>query len=503
MAWIGLTDLGAEKRGDVHGLGPIAHALTECSFTHAVLLSPHSDEVNDAYYRWLRLKAPKVEVEIYPAKLTSPSDFREICENARSALDKLRTKIHRDKDINYSLTFHLSPGTPIMAAVWILLAKTLYPADLIESSRWKEEGVKKVDVPYDIKLGDIEQLRADTGAISAPPGFSKLKYKSDVMINLVNEAARVAPYDDIPVLILGESGTGKEVFARAIHEESPRRKHRFVAINCGAIPATLLESELFGHTKDAYTGATRETKGCFELADNGTLFLDEIGEMPKDLQVKLLRALQEKEIKKVGRDDEMKVNIRLIAATNKNIYADVASGEFRNDLFWRIAAGKILELPPLIERKEDISLLIDHFLEEKNKQYEGKPGWKRINNISPEARKLLYDHSWTGNVRELESTITRAALTAQGKTTIQKSDVEKSILLKARRGTECQDSGILNRTLEDGFSLDRLLEEVEAHYIKRAIEQTMKNGRTSMTSAAKIVGYSHQTFSNRKKKCMG
>lgn len=211
---------------------------------------------------------------------------------------------------------------------------------------------------------------------------------------------------DAPVLISGESGTGKELVAKAVHEYSPRRQREMITINCGAIPENLLESELFGHEKGSFTGAIARRAGRFEQADGGTLFLDEIGDMPLSVQVKLLRVLQDGTFSRVGANDTLKTDVRIVAATHKNLAAEVSAGHFREDLFYRLNVVE-LRIPPLRERPEDIPLLAEYFLQKITR----KNGMARIR-ISPEAIASLAEHHWPGNVRELENTIARACALA-------------------------------------------------------------------------------------------
>ncbi len=215
-------------------------------------------------------------------------------------------------------------------------------------------------------------------------------------------------YSSATVLVNGESGTGKELAARALHYKSPRRDKPFVAVNCSALTETLLESELFGHVRGAFTGAVVNKKGLFEAADGGTLFLDEIGDIPPSTQVRLLRALQEGEIKRVGSNDVIKVDARVIAATNKELAKLMSEGNFREDLYYRLNVISI-QLPPLRERPEDIPLLVHHFLA----KYGTKTG-KQLNRVEPAAMEALTTHRWSGNVRELENVVERAVVLAQG-----------------------------------------------------------------------------------------
>jgi transcriptional regulator with GAF, ATPase, and Fis domain len=212
------------------------------------------------------------------------------------------------------------------------------------------------------------------------------------------------------VLLLGESGTGKELVARAIHDGSPRREARFVTVNCAAVPAELIESELFGHERGAFTGASKARRGKFELADGGTLLLDEVGDMPLPMQAKLLRVLEEGEIERVGGGDPIQVDVRVVAASNKNLEAEVKAGNFRLDLFHRLNVVPI-ELPPLRERKGDIALLAEHFLGRFSSTEAKSPP-----TLSPDAMELLESYNWPGNVRELRNVMERLAILFPGKT---------------------------------------------------------------------------------------
>lgn len=233
--------------------------------------------------------------------------------------------------------------------------------------------------------------------------FSFIVSESKVMKDIIELAKKVAPLKT-PVLISGESGTGKELIARAIHYSSPRTHAPFVPVNCGAIPATLIESELFGHTKGAFTGATSDKKGLFAAAHKGTLLLDEIGEMPLDLQPKLLRALEEEEVRPVGSSELVTYDIRFIFASNKDLTEETKKGKFREDLLYRINVFPI-NIPPLRERGEDINALALGFVQ----KYSAENN-KSIRGISPEALAMLRHHSWPGNVRELENVIQQTVL---------------------------------------------------------------------------------------------
>ncbi len=242
-------------------------------------------------------------------------------------------------------------------------------------------------------------------------GLGGLVGESPTMREIYQEASRVAA-TDVTVLILGESGTGKELVARAIHERSGRRDKPFVPVNCGAISPELVESELFGHVRGAFTGANAAREGIFEEAHKGTVFLDELGELPLGAQVKLLRTLQEGEVRRVGSNEARRVDVRVIAATNVDLERQIAEGKFRKDLFYRLNVVPIV-LPPLRERREDIPLLARHFL----RKHAGRAG-REVRSISPEAMRLLGAYEWPGNVRELENVIQRAMVRARGATVL-------------------------------------------------------------------------------------
>lgn len=239
-----------------------------------------------------------------------------------------------------------------------------------------------------------------------PPEFSHMVGKSPKFLETLEQARMVGP-TDTSVLILGESGTGKELIAHSIHKVSARRYKPFVVVNCGTLPSNLIESDLFGHEKGAFTGATNKREGKFELADGGTIFLDEIGELPLELQVKFLRVLQEREIEPIGGKPQ-KINVRVLAATNKDLEEEVAAGRFRIDLFYRLNVFPLL-LPALRERKEDIPLLANYFL----KKYGTEEG-RTAPVLSPDATDQLMEYDWPGNIRELENAIQRNVVLARG-----------------------------------------------------------------------------------------
>lgn len=287
------------------------------------------------------------------------------------------------------------------------------------------------------------------------------------------------------ILITGESGTGKELIARAIHEQSSRRDEPFVTINCGGIPEALLESELFGHKKGSFTGAAFEKKGLFEMAHKGTIFLDEIAELSLSLQVKLLRAVQERVIKPVGGNEDISVDIRIISATNKKLDQEVIAGRFREDLFYRLNVIEI-KVPPLKERKSDIRALAQHFLE----KYSHQMG-KEMAKVSSYAIDLLNKYDFPGNIRELENLIERSV--ALSNTNILLPD-SLSISLYKRRWIEgIKDQRFNLNDVERGVMLEEILEDIEKAYIKKALECAAGNKK----KAAELLGIRYRSLWHR------
>ena len=491
ICWLGATDLKAASNSEEVGIGPVAQAVIAKTYDEIALISNYGKDRSLPYIKWLQDKTT-VKISAYYESLTSPTNFGEIYQAA--------SRIVSDKIAEYgtsvSLTFHISPGTPAMAAVWIILAKTRFPAELIESSR--EHGVRTASVPFDISAEFIPDLlrkpderleKLTAGLPPEAPEFDSIIHRSRVMKRVIAKARHIAPRS-IPVLIEGESGTGKELLARAIHKASPRRDNPFIAVNCGAIPSELVESELFGHEKGVFTGAVKQKTGYFESADKGTLFLDEIGELPMPSQVKLLRALQEKEITRIGATQPVTFDVRIIAATNRNLIDEVAAGRFRSDLFYRIAVA-VLKLPPLRERSGDISLLIDRLLNQINKESTEEPGYKH-KKISAAAKNIMIQHTWPGNIRELQNTLLQAAIWSRD-TIIDVEDIRESMLPM----TNPQNDRLLDRPIGDGVNLLQLIEKLSQHYLKRALDEAGGN----KTKAAKLVGLpNYQTFSNWLKK---
>jgi two-component system response regulator PilR (NtrC family) len=311
--------------------------------------------------------------------------------------------------------------------------------------------------------------------------LERLIGKSPPMQRVFEVIRKIAPART-SVLLIGESGTGKELAARAVHELSGRDADAFIAVNCGAIPETLIESEFFGHVKGAFTGANTDRTGLFEAAHGGTIFLDEIGELPVPMQVKLLRVLQERKVKKVGGTQEKEVDVRVVAATNRDLEAEVEKGTFRQDLFYRLNVIQ-LRLPPLRERREDIPILVDHFA----RKFAAEHG-RKISGVDPEVMSALVNHSFPGNVRELENLIERAVTLAPG----DRIPLDTLPPLNSLSTAQPQ-LGPQPPLPEAGMDLEKVLEDFERGIIIKALERT----RGNRTEAARLLGVSFRSLRYR------
>ncbi len=313
---------------------------------------------------------------------------------------------------------------------------------------------------------------------------------STAMEHLKNTIRTVASTQST-VLIYGESGTGKELVARAVHSCSPRASDPFVSINCGAFPETLLESELFGYVKGAFTGANQNKRGLFEVADRGTIFLDEIGEMDLSMQVKLLRVLQERCVRPVGGTDEVAIDVRVIAATNRDLERQVAENSFREDLYYRLNVIPIL-VPPLRERREDVPLLVNHFV----KKY-AKSAGRNISQVSSDSLAQLSSYEWPGNVRQLENTIERAVALETGEVLNIQLPMERARAKAAAAGVGVDAVSVPSgAVLPDGMDMEKYVADIERSLLKSALKQA--DG--VQTRAADVLKISYRSFRHLMKK---
>jgi two-component system response regulator PilR (NtrC family) len=355
------------------------------------------------------------------------------------------------------------------------------------------EALKAGALDYVVKPFDVEELKIIVGRGLASRrlqqenlllkrdlkdrySFEQMIGKSRAMQEIYILIEKVASTDST-VLITGESGTGKEMAARAVHLQGARREHPFVSINCAALPENLLESELFGHVRGSFTGAVSDKKGMFELAQRGTLFLDEVGEMSPWTQVKLLRALQERKVRRVGGADEIPVDVRIIAATNQDLKKRIQEGKFREELYYRLNVISI-DMPPLRRRIEDIPLLIAHFLQ----KYCEKMG-KKPKRFTPEVVSLLEGYPWPGNIRELENVIERI-VAIEDRETVTASCLPQEVVSPRKKKLDTQE------LFAPGFRLNQHLDEITKKYIQEALALT----GGSLQKAAPLLGLSYRTL---------
>lgn len=460
-------------------LGPVLTLVNTQQFEKVLLFStPNTEEINAATKEAICLRYPNIKVQSRHVTLSDPTDYRTI-------INSLRLHFSEISSASEQYFIGLSSGTPQMHACWLLLAASgEIPARMLMTREQKhvtkdQPLIKEVD----INLPEFPKIRSEFWAIedgsysgrSVSEAVSELGLVGDhpSMKEAFRRAAALAS-SDAPVLITGETGTGKELFARLIHLCSERAKKPFEVVNCASLPEHLVESILFGHRKGAFTGAISDLQGKFEKANNGTLFLDELGEMPPIIQAKLLRVLQNGIIEPLGAARSKEVNVRLLAATNKNLQKQIAQGLFREDLFYRLACAEI-ELPPLRERKSDIPKLALSIWDHLNAKQ------KKVRRLSQAALIQLQECAWQGNVRELAAVLESSMLLSQ-KDVIEPND----LIIRA----PIQSSGALSELPDfvNGFNLEKYLSVLR----KQLILKALKIAKDKQSEAARLLGVSPQ-----------
>lgn len=484
LTWLGRHDLDAVDKG---ARGPIASILldSDAPFDEVRILVSNWFDETEGYQQWLSNQLNesnrKARVSIFNARLESPIHYPSIYSVANEELQKLSAS-------ESLVTLNLSSGTPAMAAIWLLLGKGVYNTKLVQTSQ--QNGLADIELPFNIALAYLEHQDGVLGKLAASSPvldsyFEHIQSRSPVMNDAIEMAKKLATRN-LPVIIQGESGTGKEVIAKAIHSASSRSNESFIPVNCGAMPETLIDSQLFGHKKGAFTGADSSRKGFFDEADGGTLFLDEIGELPLDAQAKLLRALQEKEINPVGESKPHKVDVRIIAATHRDLLAMIEEGSFREDLFYRLAVG-IVHLPPLRERGDDIPALLTALMNQLNSDAQGQPGYKS-KNISEAAIKFICLQGWPGNIRELWNTLLRASIWSEGEV-LEVEHLQRAMLPRHKKAEQAN----LGIDVSLGVNVSEILDNTKRYYIEEALRLT--SGQKG--KAAKLLGLpNHQTLTN-------
>jgi transcriptional regulator with PAS, ATPase and Fis domain len=484
FSWIGGSDRKAAETGDnPEDMGAIARALRfdKLRYDKVVLLADGLKVKEEAYLTWLKQYYRLYLAEPLPSLVVK---FCNVKAMDRAALYELmQQQIETDSSPNDQRTYLLSSGTPAMHLCWTLLAHTQrYQARLIDSS--KQEGIK--EVPHWIELAhaflpkvqdvssaianwcaEVDQSDTANRILGVHPSIIQAKALAGVTAAM--------PPDDCSVLILGETGTGKENIARLIHELSNPKTGQFLAINCGAMPEALLESELFGHKKGAYTGANTDHKGIFEtVGEHGTVFLDEIGDMPLLLQTKVLRVLQERTIRPVGSNQEIAIpKRRIIAATHKSLITGIAEGWFREDLYYRLNVVEI-RLLPLRDRLSDLHRLTSHFLETINQSLTTNGRLQAVS-LADDAYAVLLAHSWSGNIRELENTLKRAVVHANllGLGTID-AQLLKQLILPSTPANDLMNQPLAN------VDLTQLCDKLRYHYYQRFMQEQPQIGRETL-----------------------
>ena len=478
--------------------GPTKTLLASVKFDEVHLLSNYDKDWNKWFQAWLG--APS---SVVPVELASPVDYARIFEVADEQLSRLKsTPAWGDSE----LCLHLSPGTPAMAAVWLLLGKTRHTATFYETSRAGKCWI--TDVPFDLvdvipdvlRAADVRLQYLASETPSQVEGFEDIVGGSRAIRDAVGRAKRAA-MRSISALLLGETGTGKEMFALAMHRASPRRQKPFKAINCAALSKALLESELFGHAKGAFTDAKADRAGAFEAAHGGTIFLDEIGECDLETQAKLLRVLQPstkegasiRYVCRLGEEKDRKVDVRVIAATNRNLHDAISESRFREDLYYRLA-GVTITLPPLRERRSDIAIIAERLLALINEQFEAEePGYKH-KSLSATAIEFVKSRAWPGNVRQLYNVLVQAAVFTDG---AKLSRPELEAALGEMPGVDSPSGSLTDLPLGEDFELENHLNSIEKAYVRRAMEEA----RGVKARAAKLLGLkTYQTLDGKLKR---
>jgi len=481
VSWVGQHDLSAQERDELGAIGAVALGAALPFYELHLIVSNWEEQIPD-YEKWLAGKlteaSRKARVVFHVAALSSPINYEEIY----SFIDPLLSKVCQPGN---SVTINLTSGTPAMTAISLLLGQGVYNTKFVQASR--ESGLEAVKLPFNISLAYIQQqdkqLQQMAAGFDVDTPFEHIPACSQSMKGVLDLAKRLA-CRDVPVIIQGETGTGKEVMAKALHAASVRADKPFIAVNCGAIPESLIDSELFGHKKGAFTGADQDRKGHFEEADGGTLFLDEIGELPLIAQVKLLRVLQEGQLTRVGESKARSINVRVVAATHKNLLQMIEEGEFREDLFYRLAVG-ILNIPSLRERQTDIEPLLDLLMAQINQDSQSQPSYQS-KKISEEGKKFIYSQLWPGNIRELYNTLLRASVWSD-ESSIGERELRQSMILRKRQNTR------LDIDISNGVDANQILDETKSYLVLKALD--MANGQKG--KAAKLLGLAnHQTLTN-------
>jgi len=485
LTWLGNRDL--ENMEQEHNAAIVTLATkSSIPFDKIVILSNKDEAKWDKFERFLKkrmatINRPNQDIQVYKVNITSPIDYKSI----NKVTERWLTKLSEEAD---TLSINLTSGTPAMTTLSVLVGKGKTNVQFLQATPQNE--LEYVDIPIDFGKEYIKSAAKNIAnfATSLPKiekAFSELTVHSALMTEVVEKAKRIAR-SEVPALILGETGTGKELMANAIHQASLRKNKSIRTINCGALAENLVDSTLFGHKKGAFTGAEKDHLGLFEQADGGTLFLDEVGELTPAIQVKLLRALQQGEVNRLGDTKTINVNVRVIAATHQDLLRLVSEGKFREDLYYRLAVG-IIEMPALRERSDDIPEIVKQLTSQINKAGSKHPEYIS-KNISENGIKFILSQPWQGNIRELWSTLNRAFLWSDSQVITEK-DLADTIINR----TAMSNDDKINLSFNDKLDIVQLTEKFQKKYIEAAL----KASGNVKKQATKILGLKdHQTLSN-------
>ncbi|MGO4891858.1 sigma-54 interaction domain-containing protein [Flavobacterium sp. W21_SRS_FM6] len=483
LTWLGKTDISTAQEDKEAAIATIALNSIK-PFDRIVILANNWEGDWNNYLSWLKTrlaeaKRPFTNVAINKVKIKNPIDYKTIFEESKTWINQLSND-------SENLTISLTSGTPAMISTAVLLGKSRNNVRFIQSSQ--EKGIEDVAIPFDFAKEYVKSAAKGVAnkAVKDPnarKSLNQIIVRSPEMLDVINKA-KILAESELPVLVLGETGTGKEVLSNAIHMGSLRADKPFKAVNCGALPQTLVDSILFGHEKGSFTGAEHQHKGLFEQATSGTLFLDEVGELPLDIQVKLLRVLQEGSITRVGGSESINVDVRIIAATHRNLINMVEANEFREDLFYRLAVG-VIQIPSLRERTDDIPLLVNELMDEINASTSTQPNAKS-KNISEKGMKFILNQPWLGNIRELWNTLNRAFLWSKT-AEISEKEISEAMIIRNKSQVESEIVLSLGQTVD----AKQLIDNYKKKYILAALQASGNN----LTKASHMLSLkSHQAL---------
>ncbi len=485
LSWLGTRDIDNMLQDKFAAIAAVA-VKSEKPFDKIVILANQREEVWSEFENFIQKRLafagrPTADVAVKQAHIESPIDYPSIARETEKWVGKLSDEADR-------LTINLTSGTPAMTVLSVLVGKGKSNVHFIQVSPDNE--LIAADIPLDFGREYIRSAAKNqaSGAVANPKlanAFSSITALSSEMQQVITKAKRVAA-SEVPALILGETGTGKEEMAKAIHKASLRVDKPMKTVNCGALAPTLIESTLFGHKKGAFTGADNNHPGLFEQADGGTLFLDEVGELSLDVQVKLLRAIQQGEVTPLGSTETKTVDVRVIAATHQNLQRLVSEGKFREDLFYRLAVG-IITVPSLKQRLADIPAIVAHLTEQINKAGAKHPAYVS-KEISEDGIKFICEQPWPGNIRELWSTLNRAFLWSDSPV-VNRHDLSQVMLTRPA----ASDDVSISLTFNDKIDIVQLTDNFQKKYVEAALKASgnVKKHATQMLGLK-----DHQTLTN-------